>query len=170
MSMKWFGAIMIVLGCGSVGMSMAWSHRRKEEELRQLLSALDFMQCELQFRLSALPDLCRMAAAHTLGNTKLLFAALAEELEDQVTPDVLFCMKAAIRKAKNLSDEAATVAVNLGKSLGRFDLNGQLLGLENARQSCRQALSKLEHNRETRLQSYQTLGLCAGAALAILFL
>ena len=32
------------------------------------------------------------------------------------------------------------------------------------------ALSRLETNRENRLRSYQTLGLCAGAALAILFL
>lgn len=161
---------MIVVGCSGVGMSMAWSHRRKGAELRQLLSALEYMQCELQYRLSPLPDLCRQAAAHTTGSIKLLFAALAEELEDQISPDVMLCMNAAVRKAKNLSDEAATVAVNLGKNLGRFDLNGQLLGLESARQACRHALAKVESNQATKLQSYQTLGLCAGAALAILFL
>ena len=161
---------MIVMGCSGVGMSMAWSHRRKEAELRQLLSALDYMQCELQYRLSPLPDLCRQAAAHAAGNIKCLFTALAEELEDQISPDVLLCMNAAVRKAKNLSDEAATVAVNLGKTLGRFDFDGQLLGLESARQACRQALAKAESNRDTKLQSYQTIGLCAGAALAILFL
>lgn len=170
MSLKWFGAILIVFGCSGVGMSMAWSLRRKGTELRQLLSALDYMQCELQYRLSPLPDLCRQTAAHTSGSIKLLFAALAEELEDQISPDVQLCMNAAVRKAKNLSDEAATVAVNLGKTLGRFDLDGQILGLEGARQSCRQALAKLESNKDTRIQSYQTLGLCAGAALAILFL
>ena len=170
MILKWFGAVLIVVGCGSVGISMAQAHRRKETELKQLLSALDFVQCELQFRLTPLPELCRQAAAHTSGNMKLLFSTLAEELEDQITPDVSLCMNAAIRKIKNLSDEAATVAVNLGKTLGRFDLDGQLLGLESARQGCRQALTKLETNRDTRIQSYQTLGLCAGAALAILFL
>lgn len=170
MSLKWIGAIMIIAGCGGVGFSMALAHRTQERELQQLLSTLDYMQCELQYRLTPLPELCRQAAANTGSNIKTLFTTLAEELEDQISPDVMYCMNSAIAKSKNLSDQAATVAANLGKTMGRFDLDGQLLGLEAARQECRQALEKLSVNRDTRMRSYQTLGLCAGAALAILFL
>lgn len=170
MSVKWIGALLILFGCGGVGFSMASAYRREENELRQLLSALDYMQCELQYRLTPLPELCRQAAGITRSNVKTLFSTLAQELEDQISPDVMHCMNAAIAKNKELSDKAATVAANLGRTLGRFDLNGQLLGLESARQDCRHALEKLSANRETRLQSYQTLGICAGAAMAILFL
>lgn len=170
MTIKWIGAALILIGCGGTGFSMAAAHRRTEKELAQMLSALDYMQCELQYRLTPLPDLCRQAASHGSGNIKHLFAVLAEELEDQISPDVTSCMNSAIAKTNNISDQTATIAANLGRTLGRFDLDGQLLGLENARQECRNALSKFSHNREERLRSYQTLGLCAGAALAILFL
>lgn len=168
--MKWIGAALIFVGCGAFGFSMAASYRKEEQNLRQLMAVLDFIQCELQYRLTALPDLCRQGAAQAKGCVKKLFAALAEELEDQVTPDVQHCMNAALQRTADLTPEAHTVAVTLGKTLGRFDLEGQLRGLESARQSCRQAIEQLSDNREVRLRSYQTLSLCAGAALAILFL
>ena len=57
----------------------------------------------------------------------------------------------------------------MGSSLGRFDLDGQLLGLEAVRVYCQEQLSEMSKDRDVRLRSYQTLGLCAGAALAILF-
>ena len=53
--------------------------------------------------------------------------------------------------------------------IGRFDLEGQLQGLESVRVYCRDQLDNLAKDRDVRLRSYQTLGLCAGAALAILF-
>ena len=59
---------------------------------------------------------------------------------------------------------------NLGISLGRFDLPGQLQGIHTARGECQSALDRLCSNRDNRLRSYETLGLCAGAALAILLL
>ena len=58
----------------------------------------------------------------------------------------------------------------LGLRMGRFDLDGQLKGLESVRSDCRTQLKALEQNRDIRLQNYQTLGLCAGAALAILLI
>ena len=168
--MKLIGAVLVILGCGGTGFSMAAAHRKQERELRQLMSALDFMQCELQYRLTPLPDLCRQTAAQTHGCIRSLFSSLAEELEDQIAPDVQHCMNAAVAKTTDIPSAAAAVAGNLGKTLGRFDMEGQIRGLENARQECRVALEKLTQNSENRLRSYQTLGLCAGAALAILFI
>lgn len=170
MSIKWIGAALIILGCGAFGFSLASSHRKEERDLRQMMAALDYMQCELQYRLTPLPELCRQAAVSCKGGIRSLFLALTEELEDQISPDVWHCMNAAIARTSDLTAGAATVAGALGKTLGRFDLEGQLRGLETSRQECRRELEKLTDNREVRLRSYQTLGLCAGAALAILFL
>lgn len=169
MTAKWIGAILIILGCGGTGFAMAAAHRKEEGELRQLLTVLDFMQCELQYRMTPLPDLCRHAAAQVGGSISRLFASLAEELEDQIAPDVWHCMKAALSKTNALSASCVTVAEHMGKTLGRFDMGGQIRGLEAARQDCRRMLEQLNENRDVRLRSYQTLGLCTGAALAILF-
>ena len=77
---------------------------------------------------------------------------------------------AGMQNAQWIFGEAGSLAAQqLGKSLGRFDLNGQLQGIEQVRAHCRRELSSLENGRDQRIRGYQTLGVCAGAALAILF-
>ena len=76
----------------------------------------------------------------------------------------------AVLDKLNLSSITKQLLRNLGRSLGRFDLEGQLRGIDAVRHETLEALEKLTHDQDERLRSYQTLGLCAGAALAILLL
>jgi stage III sporulation protein AB len=170
MTIKLIGAGMIIAACGAVGFSMAASHRREEVALRQLIRAMDYMGCELQYRLTPLPELCRNAAAESAGVVSQALLCLAGELENQIAPDASSCMNAALSKTHRLPKRAEENLRLLGSSLGRFDLQGQLSGLEQTRHQCRRELEELTNNRDVRLRSYQTLGLCAGSALAILFL
>lgn len=167
---KWFGALLIIAGCGGFGFSLAAAHRREENTLRQMISAVNYMACELQYRLTPLPELCRGAGRQCSGLVGTVLTALAGELENQVSPDAGSCMEAALFSAGNLPPSTRENLRTLGQSLGRFDLQGQLNGLEGVREGCKQALAMLENNRDSRLRSYQTLGLCAGAALAILLM
>lgn len=148
---------------------MAASYKREEWALRSLLRALDYMTCELQFRLTPLPQLCRQAGKECRGAVGMVLTGLARELENQISPDANSCMYAAISRTEHLPGEAEKALRLLGSGLGRFDLDGQLRGLEQVRGHCRRALEQLEGSHEHRVRGYQTLGLCAGAALAILF-
>ena len=130
------GACCIFAGCGGFGFSMAAASRREEGELRQLLAALEYMSCELSYRMTPLSVLCRTAAEGSGGTVRAFLTELARELD----------------------------------TLGRFDLPGQLRGLESAIRSTEEALRQLRDGAADRRRSYQTLGLCAGAAMAILFL
>ena len=170
MNVKLIGAVLIIAACGGVGFSMAASHRREESALRQLVAALDYMGCELQYHLLPLPELCRRAAGACTGPVRSVLESLAAELDSQIAPDAAACMTAALAKTPKLPHRLRKNLAELGTSLGRFDLPGQLKGLEAARISCRRDLEELSRDRDVRLRSYQTLGLCAGCALAILFL
>ena len=149
-------------------MGLAASHRREESALRQLVNALDFMECELQYRMTPLPELCRLAGRENSGSIRNVLLELARELDEQIAPDVFSCMKAALSAAQDIPDSSARALEHLGQTLGRFDLAGQLKGLEAVRSDCRRILAEMSQNKEQRLRSYQTLGFCAGAALAIL--
>lgn len=170
MNLKWLGAVFIVLSCGGFGFYLAANHRKEERMLRQLISVLDYMECELQYRLTPLPDLCRQAAAQACGDLGKVFIRLAEELESQISPEVSGCMHMALAVSPPMPEKTKQNLKLLGSSLGRFDLEGQISGLESLRHSCRKDLDGLEKDRDVHLRSYQTLGLCAGAALAILFI
>lgn len=167
---KVFGIILVVLGCGSVGFRIAYNHRQEEKALRQLIGILDFMACELQYRMPTLPSLCREISQLFREIPGRVFGELALQMESQISPDIARCMSEALKKSGSIPTITVKKLELLGMSIGRFDLEGQLRGLETVRQDCRRSLNALTENRDSRLRSYQTLGLCAGAALAILFI
>ena len=165
---KLFGAVLIIAGCGMFGFSMAASHRREEKALQQLIAALDYMQCELQFHMTPLPDLCRQAGEQNRNAVGQVLLMLSRELECQLSPDVESCVTEALKSGDFLPKRTQDAFRILGTTLGRFDVDGQIRGLEAVRVFCRGELERLGQNRDSRLRSYQTLGLCAGSALAIL--
>lgn len=162
--------MLVIAGCGTFGFSLAGAFVREETTLKRLISALDLMQCELQYRLTPLPDLCRLAAKESGRVVGTVFLRLAEELELQASSDVHSCMKEVLASYDHIPKHTLKGLRLLGQSLGRFDLEGQVKGLEAVRQECRRELDSLSKNREQRIRSYETLGLCAGAAIAILFI
>ena len=168
MNIKWIGAVLIILGCGGAGFSFSMAYRREEQLLQQLLAALDYMSCELQYRMTPLPELCRQTGNGRKGMIGKLFQNLASELDSQISPDVCCCLAAAASTVGDLPTRIQKAICLLGESLGRFDLDGQLHGIDAVRSYCCGELENMALGREIRLRSYQTLGLCAGAALAIL--
>lgn len=169
MNSKWIGAAFVIISCGGFGFGIAGSYRRRERLLRQLLEVLKNMEAELQYRLTPLPELARKAAGDTRGVLRDVFLNLARELDWQAEPDAGSCMRAAMDQCHDLPAPLRRPLGQLGQTLGRYDLSGQLQGLKSVQDSCCRELKRLERNRDVRLRSYQTLGLCAGAALAILF-
>lgn len=169
MDYKWFGAVLIIAGCGGFGFSLCAAHRREEGNLRSVMRILDFMTSELHFHGTPLPELCHGAARVCPNGVGRVFSRLARELETCAAPEVSACMDAAL-EGTALPPKALDTLHLLGISLGRFDLDGQLKGLEEARSTCRRHLDALSSDRDARLRNYQTLSLCAGAALAILLI
>lgn len=164
------GAFLIVAGCSGVGFLMVGNQKREEETLRQLINILDFMGCELQYRLTPLPELCRLASVQSNASVYRLMLDLANELDKQLSPDASVCMMNVLQKWPKLPEITKRMLSRLGGSLGRFDLAGQMKGIENTRQLCRKELDVLSEDRTVRYRSYRTLAICAGIALAILFI
>ena len=159
------GACCIVTGCGGFGFTMAAANRREEAELVRLITALEYMSCELSYRMTPLAALCRAAANGGLVGRFL--TDLASELERGTAPDVQVCVRRVLERLqppkllrRHLSE--------LGVTLGRFDLPGQLRGLEGAIRSAGDDLRRFREGSEGRRRSWQTLALCAGAGIAIL--
>lgn len=168
--MRWIGAVAVFLCGGYFGFAIAASHKRDERNLRQIIIAIDYMECEMQYRLTPLPQLLEQVSRQMNGTVGVIFSQLALELGNQILPDVFCCMEAVLKKQKSIQAYSREALTMLGQCMGRFDLEGQLKELDSVRALCERHLNTLETNRDTRLRGYQTLGFCAGAALAILLL
>lgn len=170
MGYKWIGAILIIASCSGCGFAIAAGKRREETLLWQLMGILQFMERELQYHLTPLSELCRMAAGETKGILNTVFMNLYRELNWQKQPDAGSCMYAAIQRSGEIPAKVRRLLVQLGHTLGRFDLSGQLQGIQSVQKRCEDTLGNIRKNRDERLRSYQTLGICAGAALAIILI
>lgn len=170
MNYKWIGAIFILASCGGFGFSIAGTYQRELRILRQMVYMTELMQSELTCRLTPLPELCRKTGKSVGGLVRRVLYGLAQELERQICPDVPSCMHSALASAGRVPRSAERIFNQMGSSLGQYDLTGQLKGLDSVKASCCRVLQRMEQNREVRLRSYRTLGICAGAALVILFI
>ena len=162
------GAGLIISSCGAFGMAMAVQYRREIAMLRQFIGVVEYMQREMVYHLSPLPELCRGAAAQTNGSLRKLLEETAWEMESQIAPDVSSCMDAAQEKVGALPVSTQKAVNQLKVSLGIFDLPGQQEALASVHHFCEDLQADLEANKAQRIRNYQTLWLCAGAALAIL--
>lgn len=169
MMIKMIGAVFVICSCGGVGFHLANNYRREEKLLQLLIDILNYMECELKFHLTPFPALCKRVACVYKGEIGDVFLALSAEMEMQTFTKPEDCMVSVVAKAKMLPPITRNCLLSLGKSVCRFDLDGQIKGFESVIQECSRQYNLLIANRDNRIRSYQTLGLCAGAALAILF-
>ncbi len=169
MNFKWIGALLVVAGCGCAGLSIAAGYKKQACLLRQLIQILSFMRCQLQFKLTPLPELCEAASREGSGLLREIFKYVSDELNQQIAPDVCSCMSAALERCENVPYSLRRQLLSLGNSLGRFDLPGQLQGLKSVERDCQQELNKINQLCTDRIRAYQTLGFCAGAAMVIIF-
>ena len=168
MNIKWIGVILIISGCGGFGFSMAAHYRAEERTLRELERCLVNMSNELVYRMTPLPDLFHIAAQMTDANLSDLFRNTADALEKLKEPDASSVLQRVLSEDRTLPPASKRIITELGRTLGQFDMSGQLKGIEACIQQARIELAVLSDNKEQRLRSYQTLGLCSGAALAII--
>lgn len=168
MSSKLIGAICLLVGCGGCGYLLSVQYRNNIRDYKDLIAALDYMSCDLGFRATPLPQLCKATAEQFNGKIRYIFLNLAEELEAQIAPNVQRCMASTLNRLEWSQGTMYGILMNLGNGLGRFDLSGQLRAIEHTRVRCCEELKRLQDNQTYRVRSYNVFGLCAGAALAIL--
>ena len=170
MTMRWFGALLVIAGCGGVGFLMAAAYKKEETALQDVIGGLQYMLCELQYRVSPLPQLCSVAAERSGGCVGEIFRQLHRELESQMSPDASACMLAAISKVQSLPEKGKMYMLQLGKILGCFDLPGQIKGIEAVEKRAMLDLEMLRKDRDVRCRNYRIFGFCAGLALVVLFI
>ena len=170
MNIKWIGAVLIVISCSMVGLRIVWEKLRMEKLLRTMIRIVEYMESQLKYAQVSLSNLCRQASSLENNIVGKLFAQIADELDSQIAPDASLCIRVAIHKTKDLPQKLGELVEMAGKEFGCYGLEGQLRVLRSLREKSLEMLEGLLNNKDSRMRSYQTLGLCAGAAVVILLI
>lgn len=168
--MRWIGIICIIGACSACGFSMAGSYLFMERCLRQMQNALEVMLCQMEYRMTALPELCGIVASACGGPIGQVFQDLGQELQTGDAPNASACMAYALAKNNQLPESCQGILKQIGSNLGQLDLESQLRGLTLTKEETGRLLKKISEERSGRIRSYRALGICGGAALTILLL
>lgn len=167
---KLIGALCILASCGSFGFYLAYRQIRELKLLDQWIRILCRIEMEIRYQLRSIPEVFRLISLEEKGSLGCFFIHAAQELESQIQPDVDHCTRMALYATNGLPDTMIVFLENLGNELGRYEIDGQLQGIERIKECSRERRNFLLHDKTKRIRGYQTLGLCAGAALVILFI
>lgn len=170
MPLNWLGALLVFISCGSIGVIMASAYRREAKYLSDFVKVLDYMLCELEYRLTPLPRIFKDASSITFGTLQKVLMQMAYELESQISPNACCCMRASLQTVPDIPVKLKKTLLDFAQTLGCFELDGQLLQLRSIREITAAQLKYMQVEEQERTRRYQTLGFCAGAGLAILLL
>ena len=167
--MKLMGIVIIVASAGSVGFGIASSLKKRCALLRKLLSALQILKNEITFCATPLPQAFALIAASMDGMTARVFSAAAKDMDRRrwLTP------QAALEKAleqESVDAQLRDTLCSLGAGLGKYDRDEQARTIDLTQLRLEELLRNAERERSVRSKTYETLGICAGLALAILLI
>lgn len=170
MSIKLIGAVMIVLSCGLFGFRLAAAYTNELRQLQDFRFSVSYLRNELCFRATPLPVLCAMGAKVSKGCVRSFWERLGVELEAQICPNTRQCVQNALVNIKRVPESLYDSIEMLGKTLGAFDVEGQMSSLD---QLCVYLDNKIEDfiaQQDHRVRTYRTVGICAGVAFAIILI
>ena len=169
MTIKLIGAIFVVVGCTGFGYLVASNINQECNSLRQLMTALDYILCEISYRRTPLPELFRLTSTVCSGDLCRLFLTIANELERQALQNANKCILTALNKHPGVPKYTAHCITLLGQTIGMFNLSGQIKSIESVKVEADRLLALCNENLSSKSRCYKTLGISAGAALAIIF-
>ncbi len=169
MIIKLIGALLVVASCGGFGISIASGYKKEVLALKKLITSVDRMVGELEYRLTPLPELLRLAGKTSEGPVGTFFLRVVKELNRQLSTNAQDCFTLALSETYDVPNISRSLLEEMGTWIGQYDAETQIKGLLAIKQQAENHLSEFTRDMDKRLRSYQTLGLCAGAAIAILF-
>ena len=166
------GAALVTLAASLVGFGFARGVRRQCAQLEGLLWALDYMQSEMSARLTPLPQIFSLLSACPQRDVAMFFAAAGQALSVPPGCTVPVSFKRGFHAAPALcvGQDCIQSLYALAMGLGRFELEAQLAAIERAKACITSVLLQLQAQKRARCRSYETLGICAGLALAVILL
>lgn len=170
--LKLIGMILVVASSSAVGFGFAANIRAQSRQLGALLSALAYMKNEISYRLTPLPELFYLLGKSSPAPIGSLFSSCAQALMQNPSASVQGVVRSALSQTPQLAitQQTRQTLLELALSLGKFDAAGAASALELAQTRLRQELMVLDSHRRERCRSYQTIGVCAGLALAVILL
>jgi stage III sporulation protein AB len=162
------GCLVLIIGCGCLGLLKATQIKKRPKEIREMINALTLLDTEIYWGVTPLPAAFHVLKERTDSPWKEFFAGLEERLNGGETAYTAWRRSIAeIREKACLDDEDWKIIEGIGKNLGRSDRNEEHKHLELGKKHLAALYEKASSQADMKAKMWSYLGFLGGAAIAI---
>lgn len=171
MSVKIFGCILIIAACTIAGFQISSGYKERVFELSELLRDVYQLENEMVYTHTPLPEAFVSVSLKSKEPISTIFSNTGNMLCTNKVDSVFDAVKKSINDLKDviyLKNEDVSIILDLSKSLGQSDLEGQknifLLAIESLKKQSEEAERLMRKN----IKMFRYMGFSLGTILVIM--
>lgn len=163
---KLFILFLIFLSSLKAGKIIAKKYSNRVDELKEMKNALNVFLTKIKFTYESVPETFSEIGNNINGNIGKIFRTASENMKEKAAGEA---WKEVIEKTEtSLTDEDKSIIKNLGRMLGKTDLEGQISEIKLVQNFLNTQIEVAEREKQKNEKLYKTLGGVVGLAVVII--
>ena len=163
---KIFILFLIFLSSLKAGKIIAKKYSNRVNELKEMKNALNMFLTKIKFTYESVPETFNEIGNNINGNIGKIFRTASENMKEKAAGEA---WEEVVDKTEtSLSEEDKSIIKNLGRMLGKTDLEGQVSEIKLVQNFLNTQIELAEKEKQKNEKLYKTLGGVVGLAIVII--
>ena len=158
----------IFLSCSLIGILISKKYVNRVNELREFKNALNIFKTKIKYTYEPLPEIFAEISENIDSNISSVFKTASDKMDICAAGEA---WDLALKMDElNIDEEDRNILRNLGKLLGKTDMQGQVNQIEMTSDFLDKQIRKAENQKDKSEKMYRTLGMIIGMAIVIMLI
>lgn len=158
----------IFLSCSLIGILISKKYVNRVNELREFKNALNIFKTKIKYTYEPLPKIFAEISENIDSNISSVFKIASDKMNICAAGEA---WDLALKMDElNIDEEDRKILRNLGKLLGKTDMQGQVNQIEMTSDFLDKQIRKAENQKDKSEKMYRTLGVIIGMAIVIMLI
>lgn len=158
----------IFLSCSLIGILISKKYVNRVNELREFKNALNIFKTKIKYTYEPLPEIFAEISENIDSNISSVFKTASDKMDICAAGEA---WDLALKMDElNIDEEDRNILRNLGKLLGKTDMQGQVNQIEMTSDFLDKQIRKAENQKDKSEKMYRTLGMIIGMAIVIILI
>lgn len=162
--------MLIFMLANLTGNMWAKKYVNREKELKELKIAINILESKIKFTYEPLKDIFFQISKTLKTNVKVIFAQASKYIESGKTYDIWNKSINEAEKILNLNVEDIDILKDMGKMLGKTDIEGQISQIKITSNFLDKQIEKAEEEKRKNEKLCKTLGTITGLIIIIILM
>lgn len=165
---KYIVLALVLVASFSIGNLIAKKYVNRVKELKEMKNALNMFETKIRFTYSSVPEIFEDISKHIDRNIGKVFKVASEKMKTKSAGEAW--NESIDLNNMNLINEDKIILKNLGKLLGKTDVEGQISEIKLVSKFLDTQIELAENEQKKNEKMYKTLGGIVGLTIVIILI